>query len=134
MLLHEYIYLTYNFYSLWNYLCEKKVIRDKVICLKCKKEILLNNVLENHIFHCTQKYYKVIKGRKRKKAMCNFKISAFHGTWFEREHMDLVKICRLIGYFLTMLPPRQKFLVNELKISNTSVVNWIHFCREVNNT
>ncbi|EFN78486.1 hypothetical protein EAI_10539, partial [Harpegnathos saltator] len=40
-------------------------------------------------------------------------------------------ICRFIGYFLMMQPPRQSFLMNELQKDQHSVVDWTNFCREV---
>lgn len=118
---------------MWNYLCEKKVVRNKITCPKCQNELQLTYISENHIFHCTEKYYKIIKGRKQRRITCNFKISAYHGTWFEKVRMDLTKVCRFIAYFLIMPPPRQRFLMNELQINNNSVVDWTNFCREVIN-
>lgn len=105
----------------------KKVVHSKILCPKCKNEIQLLNVSENHIFHCTNKYYKVVNRRKRKRITCNFKVSAYHGTWFEGAHMDLTKICRFIAYFVIMSPPRQRFLMNELEMNNISVVDWTKF-------
>ncbi|EFN85642.1 hypothetical protein EAI_10099, partial [Harpegnathos saltator] len=124
-------HMTYNFDSLWNFLHEKKVVRNEIMCPRCKKLLKANNPLENRLLHCTNKYYKVTKGRKRQRITCNFKISIFHGTWFSRMHMDLTVICRFIGYFLMMQPSQQSFLMNELKIDQHSIVDWTNFCREV---
>ncbi|KYN14575.1 hypothetical protein ALC57_13209, partial [Trachymyrmex cornetzi] len=70
---------------------------------------------------CTTKYYKKIKGRKRQKLTCNFKISIFHGTWFERAHTDIVKICRFIAYFVMIRVPRHQFIMSELQLNNNTV-------------
>jgi len=88
---------------------------------------------ENHVFHCGKHYYKIIKGRKRRKVTCNFKLSAFHGIWFEQAHLDLPKICRFIAYFLMLRPPRFEFLQLELEITKKTIVDWTNFCREVHN-
>lgn len=131
MHLYEFIGLTCNFESTWKYLCDKKVIRSTIVCPRCENELRLVNSAENHIFHCTHKYYKVINKKKRRKITCNFKISAFHGTWFQRAHIDVIKICRFIGYFLFMMPPRHRFFKNELQMEDHIVVDWTNFCREV---
>lgn len=133
MHLHEFINLTYNFDILWNFLCEKKVVRSEITCPRCQNVLVLVNSSENRLFYCTKTYYKVIKGRKRRRVPCNFKVSAFYGTRFERTHMDLVKICRFIAYFLLLQPPRHKCLISELELNNRDAVDWTNFCREVSN-
>jgi len=102
---------------------KKKVIRKEITCLKCGNVLLLTNSFENHVFHYGKHYYKIIKGRKRRKVTCNFKLSAFHGTWFERAHLDLPKICRFIAYFLMLRPPRFEFLQLELIITKKTIVD-----------
>ncbi|KYN02609.1 hypothetical protein ALC62_06570 [Cyphomyrmex costatus] len=127
MHLYEFLNIINNSDLLWNYLCEKKVIRNQMKCPKC--DTMLNlRCMENKILHCTSKYYEVIKGRKRRKITCNFKISVFHGTWFKNVRIDIQNMCRFIAYFLMMQPPRQPFLMNELEMNSTSVVDWT--CRE----
>jgi len=133
MRFHEFLSITHNLDSLWNFLSEKKVIRKEITCPKCGNVLVLTNSFENHVFHCGKHYYKIVKGRKRRKVTCNFKLSAFHGTWFERVHLDLQKICRFIAYFLMLQPPRFQFLQLELEIPKNTIVDWTNFCREVNN-
>ncbi|KYM95728.1 hypothetical protein ALC62_13634 [Cyphomyrmex costatus] len=130
MHLYEFLNIINDFDLLWNYLCEKKVVRNQIKCPKCDNKLNVR-CTENKILHCTSKYYKRYKGRKRQKITCNFKISVFHGTWFENAHIDIQKICRFIAYFLMIQPPRQPFLMNELEMSSSSVVDWINFCREL---
>jgi len=79
MHLREYLNITHNVNCLWHYLYEKKVIRSEIKYPRCKKILIFNSTVENKILHCTAKYYKTIKGRKRQKLTCNFKISIFHG-------------------------------------------------------
>ncbi|KYN17333.1 hypothetical protein ALC57_10381 [Trachymyrmex cornetzi] len=123
MYLHEFIHITYNFDYLWNFLCNKEV-RKEILCPRCKNVLTLTNARENHIFHCTKHYYKVTRTRKRRKVTCNFKISAFHGTWFEQARLELPTICRFIAYFLMMQPPRHTFLMEDLQLENHTVVDW----------
>lgn len=110
----------------------KKVVRNEIICPKCGNSLTIDNASENRLLHCTRKTY-VVAGRKRRRVTCNFKISAFHGTFFARIQKDLVTVCRFIAYFFMMQPPRQNFLKNELQMSDHDV-DWTNFCREVSNT
>jgi len=127
---HEFIHMTHNVNHLWNFLCEKKMLQNEIICPRCEHLIKLNNAAENHIFHCRNAYYK-IHHRKRQRVVCNFKMSAFHGIWFDRAHLSVSKICQFIAYFLIMPPPRHRFLINELELTEHTVIDWTNFCREV---
>ena len=93
MHLREYLNITYNVNCLWH-LCEKKVIRSEIKCSRCKKILIFNSV-ENKILHCTAKYYKTIKGRKRQKLTCNFKISIFHGLYMNVYTQTFLKYVNL---------------------------------------
>lgn len=128
MHVHEFLNMAHNFESLWNCLCEKKVVRKEVTCPRCHNLLTLINSGENKVFHCTKSYYTIMKGRKRRRVTCNFKLSAYHGTWFARSHMDLAKTCRFNAYFLMLQPPRYAVLKNELQISDSTVIDWTNFC------
>lgn len=130
MLYHEFLNLTHNYSELLTFLCDKKVIRDQVKCPRCNKIIHLN-AEQFLLYHCTGKYFKQVRGRKRVRKTCNYKISALTGTWFAQAALDLQKICRLICYFMLLNSPRQLFLEAELSISSHTAVDWINFCREV---
>jgi len=131
MFLHEFLHLTYNLDELINYLCNKKVIRQQIKCPRCDTMLQFHSDNTNFIIKCTNSYYKIIRGRKRQRKVCNFTISALHDTWFSRSHLNLQKICRFIGYFIMFPPPRQTFLEQELNITAHTVVDWTNFCREV---
>ncbi|XP_011864121.1 PREDICTED: uncharacterized protein LOC105560006 [Vollenhovia emeryi] len=62
---------------------------------------------------------------------CNFELSALHGTWFAQFRLGFEKVCRFIGYFITLKHSEQMFLEHELNMSSTSVVDWSNFCREL---
>lgn len=115
-----------------NYLCDKRVIWREIKCPRCGN--ILNCEFEDSlIFHCTHKYYKIIRKKKRQRIICNFMLSPLHGTWFENFRLGFQKVCRFIGYFIMLKRPHQTFLELELEMSSTSVVDWMNFCREVNN-
>lgn len=131
MFLHDFLHLTYDYDNLINYLCDVQVLRREIICPRCEKTVHLRYSSKSLVLQCTNHYYKQIRGRKRIKKTCNFSISPFHGTWFSRFRLGIVKTCRFIAYFLMMQPPRQQFLEQQLEMSSQSVVDWTNFCREV---
>ncbi|XP_071576882.1 uncharacterized protein [Temnothorax nylanderi] len=131
MLLHEFINLTYNKQRLIEYLCEKKVIRREITCPQCNTVINITYESKRQILHCSNKYYKQVRGRKKQRKTCNFKISIFHGTWFAKQHLAMVDVCRFIAYFLYIHPPRHTFLRQELQITDHTIVDWTNFCREL---
>lgn len=93
------------------------------MCPRCSKIVCLNMEEQSFFIHCKNNYYKQVRGRKRVRQVCNFKISALRNTWFERASLDIVKICRLISYFLLLQSPRQLFLQEELSISSRTAVD-----------
>lgn len=102
MRLHEFINITHNFESMWNYLCEKKMVYEKIMCQKCKNEIQLCNVSKNHIFHRTQKYYEVIKNRNRQRITCNLMlVHSMEHSSIERIWISLA-LSPLFGIFIIM--------------------------------
>jgi len=83
------------------------------------------------IIHCMQYYYKQMQKHKRKKIICNFKISALSGIWFFQAVINITTVCRLICYVMMMNAPQQRFLEKELNISSHAAIDWVNFCREV---
>lgn len=97
MYLHEFINMIYNFDRLWNFLCDKEVVRKEILCPRCENVLTLTNVRENHIFHCTKHYYKVSKTRKRQRVILKLVRSMELGL---NEHLELPTICQFIAYFV----------------------------------
>lgn len=89
MLLHEFLHLTYNKQQFLQYLCDKRVIRREIECPKCHRIINITYESDISILHCNRKYYKQVRGRKKQRLTCNFKISVYHGTWFAKGHLSL---------------------------------------------
>lgn len=134
MKFYEFLALTTKYDELLNYLCTKKVIRARVKCPRCKNIVELNGG-QPLIIHCTQHYYKYkqMRNHKRKRLICNFKISALNGTWFSQRVLNIDVVCRLICYVMMINTPGQIFLEKELNISSHTAVDWVNFCREVIN-
>lgn len=132
MKFYEFLALTTNYDELLKYLRTKNVIRKKIKCPRCNNVIELKDEYQL-IIHCTHHYYKQVEKRKRKRIICNFKISVLTGTWFAKAHLDIAVACRLICYVMMMNTLRQLFLQKELNISSRTTVDWVNFCREVIN-
>ena len=132
MKFYEFLALTTNYNELLKYLCAKNVIRAKVKCPRCNNVVELTDG-QPLIIHCKQHYYKQIQKHKRKRLICNFKISALTGTWFAQGLINIAVSCRLICYVMMMNHPRQRFLEKELNILSKTAVDWVNFCREVIN-
>lgn len=130
MKFYEFLALTTRRNELLNYLCAKNVIRRRIKCPRCENTVTYNNET-SLIIHCTNHYYKQTKKHKRKRMICNFKISILNGTWFSHALLDISTICRIICYVMMMNSPRQMFIQRELDISAHTAVDWINFCREV---
>ena len=77
-------------------------------------------------FRCDKSY--VTRGRRRKK--CNFFVSCFKGTWFERSHLDIETNLKFVYLFLQKCFSYE-FVRLELKISDKTICDWASFCREV---
>lgn len=54
---YEFINMIYNFKSLWNFLCKKKVIRNEIMCPRCKNLLQIVDVSENSVLHYIKKYF-----------------------------------------------------------------------------
>ncbi|KYN50227.1 hypothetical protein ALC62_04155 [Cyphomyrmex costatus] len=130
MLYYEFLNLTHNYSELFKFLCDKKVVRDRVRCPRCNVYIQCN-IEKSFIISCAGKYYKQIRNKRRKRQTCTFKISIFNGTWFSQANLNIQKICRFIAYFMLLNSPRQLFLEQELSLATHTVVDWINFCREL---
>ncbi|RLU25123.1 hypothetical protein DMN91_003215 [Ooceraea biroi] len=113
--------------QLLEFLKSHDVIQKSVICSSCGEPATFDN--RKLKWRC-QKTKKVKKGHKIQKISCSFSITIRKGTWFENANISIEAACTLIGYFVTMNPPRQKFLETELEMSSRSIVDWCNFIRE----
>lgn len=84
MLLHDFIYLTYNYENLINYLCDMQVLRREIMCPQCRQMVHLLYNSASLILQCTNNYYKHIHRCKRVRKVCNYTVSPFKDTWLNR--------------------------------------------------
>lgn len=109
------------------------MIRNNVICPQCQLQIASYSS-DPFILHCLNINYKHIRGRKRKRIVCNFKVSRLRNTWLERAKLEFQRICRFISlfrYFVMIRPPGHEFLRTHLSMCDRDVLDWSNFCREV---
>lgn len=131
MRLYEILAICNDNDSLIDFLIEKGVFKEEIECIKCKSKVRLNHSFTNFYYHCSTTYYKQVKHKKRRRCVCNFKISALTGTWFAKSKLPIPTACRLVGYFLMIRAPRQIFLEKKLGLSSHTAVDWTNFCREI---
>lgn len=112
---------------LFEFLKSHNVIKKSVICSSCGKPATFDN--RKLKWRC-QKARKVKKGHKIQIVSCSFSTTIRKGTWFENSNISIEAACIFIGYFVTMGPPRQKFLENKLEMSSCTITYWSNFIRE----
>jgi transposase-like protein len=101
------------------------VIKSETQCGKCGNRVCLKE--GDWHFRCTRR----VSINKKKAATCGWWASARTGSFVEKSRLPIVTLWRLVTYFLYHNPPRQPFLVENLDVSNRTVVDWFSFVREV---
>lgn len=129
MKLYEFFAIINDYEALINFLIQRRVIRDAIICRNCGSELKVNR--RTLLLRCSYSWYESARHTKRRRKHCNFEISAFHGTWFEKMHLDIQTSCRIISTFLYSEPPHQSKMEMEYDLGPNTAVDWISFCREV---
>lgn len=104
------------------------VISAVVKCTECGELATLNN--DNLTWRC-QRRRTERKGKKVFHKKCNFKQSVKTYTWFENAHLTPEKCCMFVALYLLIDPPREEYLMRELKIQSHTEVDWSSFVREV---
>jgi len=125
----EFGVITYSKEKLINFLIEHGVLTHTITCSKCGNDVDINK--ETLMYRCNKRYITKNVHKKRISAQCNFTISAKHGTWFDKSHLDVGTICRIVACFLMLRHPRQDDTIDETGVSPTTIVDWFNFCREV---
>jgi len=128
MHLYEFLAICNDDTILIEFLIAKSVFREEINCPICSSMVKLTRDLANLKYYCRTTYYKQVHNKKKCKMWCNFKVSALSGTWFAHSRLPIATVYRFISYFLTIRPPRQCFLQEELEMSPHTVVDWSHFC------
>ncbi|EFN78681.1 hypothetical protein EAI_13454, partial [Harpegnathos saltator] len=113
--------------ELFEFLKSHNVIKRSVTCSSCGKQASFDN---RQLKWKCQKRRKVKKGHKIQIVLCSFCTTIRKDTWFENANISIETACAFIGYFVTISPPRQNFLENELEMSPHTIVDWSNFIRE----
>ena len=95
------------------------------ICPTCSSKCRLD--LNKKAFRCD----KSVAVRKKKRRRCNYFVSIFKGTWFERSHLDIETNFTLVYIYLSDRLFSYKYVQSELGLSKTTVNDWCSFIREV---
>lgn len=106
----------------YNFLVEHEVIPASQNCAQCGGSAKLN--IEKTFWGC-QRVHE-INGVKRR---CSYRRSIVNGTWFE-SRLPIQQLSKLIIYYLTIGPPHQEFIEQQLNLSPHTVVTWIAKIRE----
>jgi transposase-like protein len=116
--------------SLVHFLRQHHVLAESWRCEKCGADCRWD--MKKGLWRCDKHTtVSLYGGRKRRYARCNYQKSIFAGTWFEGQRLSIVNICKLTFYWLVLSPPRQQFIMNEIRVASNTVVDWSSFCREV---
>ena len=88
---------------------------------------------------CCSRHLQIIKDKsypkdglvwRCQKKHCQHKVSIHKGSWFEGSHLDIVQIIKLTYYWVYKCS--EQFVKRELLLSsNTTIVDWFNFAREV---
>lgn len=127
----EAVILTTKRQDLVKYLVQHKVINGFTKCIKCGEVADLNINTLNYRCGKVRVVDRSQDRKKKLKVVCNFKKSALMGTWFQRSKMKIGNVFYFCAIWLMLPYPRQNFIIEELKCSSMTVVDWSSFCREV---
>ena len=103
------------------------VILKEKTCPNCSTLCRLD--CNRKAFRCDKTF--VSRGsRGKRKRSCNFLVSCFKGTWFERAHLDIETNLKFVFLFLQKAFSYE-FVRLELKLTDKTINDWCSFCREV---
>ena len=100
------------------------VILNQRQCPHCENECRID--WNRKLFRCDKSV--VTSGRRRKR--CNYKVSLFKGTWFERSHIDIETNVKFLVLFVHDAFSF-KLVRSELRLSDPTITDWCSFSREV---
>lgn len=125
----EFGYLTYSQEKLIDFLIQHGVLTLTIKCSQCDNNININK--ETLMYRCVHRYFVKDAHKKRVCRQCTFAKSAKVGTWFEKSHLDVATICKIVACFLMFRHPRQDDTMDETGVASATIVDWFNFCREV---
>ncbi|GBM95020.1 hypothetical protein AVEN_29382-1 [Araneus ventricosus] len=98
------------------------LIAKEYVCPSCNEKMELSecSTLEDGFIWCCRKYGQNAHHIKR---------SVRKGSWFECSHLSMPEV--LIFTYLFVKKTSNEWIVDELNVSEPTVVDWKSFCREV---
>lgn len=107
----------------YNYFSAHQVFPENVQCTNCEAPAKLSIRLST--WRCQR--VRHVNGQRQR---CNFTRSLKINTWMAGTHRTLEQLGKLITYYLLLPPPHQDFIMNELKLTDKTVVRWSQIIRE----
>lgn len=115
--------------NLFNFLYKHGVLCETKNCPKCNAPMWFDAKIFR--FQCNKRSLVSKRKQKGKYVKCNYTVSQFKGTFFERHHISIFKICKFVAYWTLLPPPRTLILEQELEITRRTVTDWSNYLREV---
>lgn len=112
--------------KLFEYICNHSLIKNEITCPKCQNKV---NLHDSYMFRC-QKVVIVRGNKKVKRVRCQFKKSAFSGTFFSNAKITPGQVLELAYWFL-LNENTQETIQQQVNIAHTTLVDWFSFFREV---
>ncbi|XP_063221900.1 uncharacterized protein LOC134530721 isoform X1 [Bacillus rossius redtenbacheri] len=126
--LWEFTSLVQSWPLLFEFLVDHGVLLSEMRCGQCGAVLELAE--DSEFFRC-QRLTVTRFNKKVKRVRCRFKRSFKHGTWFSGSCLSISNICRITYLFLAMRRPGSHFIRSHCHVSQQTVQDWSHFCREV---
>ena len=94
-------------------------------CPNCTRKLTFDQ--NNNLFKCWHSY---TEKRNKRRVRCNFKISIYNGTFISGSHMSAFQVILFINAWLQK-DFSHHIVIDNLKISPNTSVDWRSFCSEV---
>ncbi|XP_063221898.1 uncharacterized protein LOC134530720 [Bacillus rossius redtenbacheri] len=126
--LWEFASLVQSWPLLFEFLVDHGVLLSEMRCGNCGAVIELAE--DSEYFSC-QRRTGTDLNKSVERERCRFKKSFRHGTWFSRSCLSVSDICKITYMFLVLRRPSNQFIQRHCHVSQKTVQEWSHFCREV---
>lgn len=108
----------------WQFLLRHGVVQCHVRCGKC------THVFAHEVTQGGCRLRCRIVNRKSKRR-CRFDVSSLKGTFFEKVRLPMPVVMNFVTLFFVLPPPRQRLIMDELRLPSQTVVDFCSFIREV---
>jgi hypothetical protein len=121
--LFEFVNIINSQEKLIDFLIQRGVLKNTITCSKCNNNIDLDK--KTLIYRCRKRYTVKNIHKKRVLKQCDYSKSAKYGTWFDKSHLDVDTICKIIACFLMLRHPRQDDTQDETGAARATIVDWL---------